>query len=90
MYKTAQPNTAEGTENLTDKNMDLKRIEKITPTWKAAKEEKNICRQTSGIRSIFYFMIFLSSLFATLIFILNFLPSINSGTIWENEHFHCD
>lgn len=33
-------NAAKGTENLTDKNMDLKRIEKITPTQKAAKEEK--------------------------------------------------
>lgn len=48
MYKTAQANASEGAENLTDKNMDLKRIEKITPTWKAAKEEKNICGKTSG------------------------------------------
>lgn len=31
----------------------LKDLEKITPTWKAAKEKKNICRQTSVVRSIF-------------------------------------
>lgn len=40
MYKIAQANAAEGTENLTDKKTDLKRIEKIMTTWKAAKEEK--------------------------------------------------
>lgn len=90
MYKTAQANAGEGTENLTDKNTYLKGIEKKCPHGKQQKKkiylQTNIWSQECILISNF----FLSSLFATLILIWPFFSSINSETKWENEHFHCD